>query len=98
MDITNFKDDYNCQQQNYLKVNRTIVNMNINSSAVNVRSIVNFNKELLGIQVYDISGRLVLENKKSSNIYDISNLKSGNYIINGVTTDNKNFSLKLIKK
>ena len=60
--------------------------------------IVNFNKELLGIQVYDISGRLVLENKKSSNIYDISNLKSGNYIINGVTTDNKNFSLKLIKK
>ena len=48
MDITNFKDDSNCQQQNYLKVNRTIVNMNINSSAANMRSIVNFIKEKQG--------------------------------------------------
>lgn len=48
MDITNFKDDSNCQQQNYLKINRKIINMNINSSAANMRSIVNFNKEKQG--------------------------------------------------
>lgn len=60
--------------------------------------LINFEIELLGIKIYDLTGRLVFESEKASKNYDISNLNPGNYIVNGKTFENKNLKFKLIKK
>ncbi|MPS73554.1 MAG: T9SS type A sorting domain-containing protein [Chryseobacterium sp.] len=56
--------------------------------------------KMKSVEVYDISGKLVKQfdaNSLSKNTFDVSRLKTGNYVVQ-VKTENDSFSKKLIKQ
>lgn len=54
------------------------------------------NKEFNSIYIYDLNGRLLYDKKVSNNQVDLSDLRTGTYLIK---TDNQNIqSFKIIKK
>lgn len=57
-------------------------------------------QDISGTQVYDISGKTILNFKGRSgyNEIDVSNLSAGNYLIRLQTTDGKAFSQRFIKQ
>ncbi|MCK5766090.1 MAG: T9SS type A sorting domain-containing protein [Bacteroidales bacterium] len=63
--------------------------------ATNILTIKSDNKTIDEIQVYNFTGQCVLEQRPSNNVFDVSGLKSGMYIIECVI-DNKIIRQKLL--
>ena len=59
--------------------------------------IENSSGHTITLQVYDILGKLVLQNNNTTNLIDISSLKSGIFFIK-ITTDQGVLTKKLVKK
>lgn len=60
--------------------------------------VLQFSKPLQEIKVYDKTGKLVLENKESSQKITVKNLPTGNYFISGKDILGNKVSAKFIKK
>ena len=62
-----------------------------------VKDILNLSDKIKEISVYDLSGKLVKEEKEVTDNIDISALPKGNYIIKGITETGEKFANKVIK-
>ena len=77
-----------------------LANLSIYPNPVSDKLNINYKENISNLTVYDLSGRSVksLTTNNSNNSIDVSDLKSGTYLLR-IETENKNVStVKFIKK
>ncbi len=93
-------NNYTTTIQNSLGLQESNYNNDVAVYPTPVKNVLNFKTQhtILKIEVYDIAGRILSSNSLNENKIDLSNLKSGNYILKLYTADKGIFNSKIIKE